>query len=145
PDVAQRLQCDGRLKFVLTQEDGNALGIGYTSRNIPASLMRELRHRDHGCTFPGCGRRFFLQGHHIIHWPKGPTDLGNLVLVCYFHHKLVHELFWTVRLDGSKVTWFRPSGERFEPGPDPPDELPLDSQPPLMVYEQQDVPALATR
>ncbi|HYN37458.1 MAG TPA: DUF222 domain-containing protein [Actinomycetota bacterium] len=75
PDVAQRLRCDGRLKFVLTEEDGNATGIGHTSRNIPAWIMRELRHRDHGCTFPGCGRRFFLQGHHIIHWPKGPTDL----------------------------------------------------------------------
>ena len=65
------------------------------------------------------GPKTFLDGHHVKHWPHGPTDLDNLVLSCFFHHRLVHEHGWDVSLTGSEVTWYRPSGERFEPGPDP--------------------------
>ena len=125
PEIARRLSCDARLQFVLTDAEGNALGIGRASRNVPAWLMRELRHRDHGCAFPGCDMRAFLQAHHIRHWEHGGrTDLDNLVLVCHFHHKLVHEMGWNVALDGATSEWFRPSGRRFDPGPDPPLTLP---------------------
>jgi hypothetical protein len=86
--------------------------------------MRQLRFRDHGCTFPGCGTSAFLQAHHTRHWEDGGrTDLDNLVLVCHFHHKLVHEFGWKVRLDGLLTHWFRPSGRRYTPGPDPPQQL----------------------
>jgi hypothetical protein len=127
PEIARRLSCDARLQFVLTDADGNALGIGGASRNVPPWLMRELRFRDHGCTFPGCGTRAFVQAHHIRHWEhRGPTDLNNLVLVCHFHHKLVHEFGWSVRLQGSVARWFRPRGSPFEPGPDPPSRSAID-------------------
>jgi len=127
PELARRLSCDARLQFVLTDADGNALGIGRASRNVPPWLMRELRHRDYGCTFPGCGTRAFLQAHHIWHWERGgPTDLGNLVLTCHFHHKLVHEHGWGVSLNGSAAQWFRPEGRHFNPGPDPPGRWPIE-------------------
>ncbi len=52
------------------------------------------------------------------------TDLDNLTLVCCFHHKLVHEYGWRVELDAnSMATWFRRSGKRYDPGPDPPPRL----------------------
>nr|MBA2600559.1 hypothetical protein [Actinomycetota bacterium] len=54
------------------------------------------------------------------------TDLNNLTLVCCFHHKLVHEYGWRVALDdNSMATWFRRSGRRHDPGPDPPLRLDL--------------------
>lgn len=117
PEVSRRLSCDARLQFVLTDAKGNALGIGRASRNVPPWLMRELRFRDHGCTFTGCGTRAFLQAHHIRHWEDGgPTDLDNLVLTCHFHHKLVHEYGWKVELGPpGTATWFRPDGRVFEP------------------------------
>jgi uncharacterized protein DUF222/HNH endonuclease len=121
PEITRRLECDGRLRFVLRDENGNALGIGRASRNVPTWLMQQVVHRDRGCTFPGCGRKAFLQAHHIRHWEDGgPTDLYNLTALCHFHHKLVHEFGWTVLLNGSEAEWFRPDGKRFEPGPDPP-------------------------
>lgn len=132
PETARRLSCDARLQFVLTDNDGNSLGIGRKARGVPRWLMRELRHRDHGCTFPGCGTRAFLQAHHIHHWEHGgPTDLDNLVLTCHFHHKLVHELGWDVSLSKSMVKWFRPSGKRYDPGPDPPALLPTVTKLPI--------------
>ena len=34
----------------------------------------------------------FVEGHHIKHWSDdGETSLDNLVLLCDFHHHLVHE------------------------------------------------------
>jgi Domain of unknown function (DUF222)/HNH endonuclease len=121
PEVGRRLKCDARLQFVLTERSGNTLGIGRTSRNVPEWLMRALRHRDFGCTFPNCGTRAFLQAHHIRHWEDGgPTDLNNLVLTCHFHHKLVHEFGWEVRLTGNMAHWYRPGGKPYDPGPDPP-------------------------
>ncbi|MBA2366513.1 MAG: DUF222 domain-containing protein [Actinobacteria bacterium] len=122
PDIAQRLSCDARLQFVVTDDQGNALGIGRASRNVPRWLHRQLLHRDHGCTFPGCGTKMFLKAHHIWHWELGgPTDYDNLVLVCTFHHKLVHEGGWSVCLNGM-AEWYKPTGRRYDPGPDPPGE-----------------------
>ena len=53
--------------------------------------------RDGGCAFPGCLHTRFLHAHHIKHWLHGgETRLDNLVLLCSFHHHLVHEGGWTI-------------------------------------------------
>jgi hypothetical protein len=85
-------------------------------------MVRQLRYRDYGCTFPGCGSRRFAQAHHIAWWRHGGrTDLNNLLLVCTFHHKLVHEYGWTVRRDTDGIaSWFFPDGTRYRAGPVPP-------------------------
>lgn len=41
--------------------------------------------------------------------------------VCQVHHSLIHKLGWNVALEGGEVTWLRPLGRRYEPGPAPPD------------------------
>ena len=46
----------------------------------------------------------------------------NLVLVCTFHHKLLHEGGWSVCLKGRVAEWYKPDGRRYDPGPDPPGE-----------------------
>jgi hypothetical protein len=57
--------------------------------------------------------------------------LDNLVLVCTFHHKLVHEYGWTLRRDtDGTVEWFYPDGTRYRAGPAPPLEI-FESQPAL--------------
>ncbi len=115
PVTARRLLCDGRLQTAVTDPRGQALGIGRVARTAPAWILRQLRWRDRGCTFPGCELRRFLHAHHIRHWIEGGrTDLDNLVLVCSRHHKLVHEYGWKVRLGaGGTPDWSRPDGSRF--------------------------------
>ncbi|HXF56066.1 MAG TPA: hypothetical protein VNO34_00480, partial [Actinomycetota bacterium] len=45
---------------------------------------------------------------------------SNLLLVCSFHHKLVHELARRVSREPSgEVLWFSPGGARCRPGPAP--------------------------
>ena len=119
PEIARRISCDCRLQFVLHRDNGTAAGIGRADRNIPPYLRREMLARDGGCTFPGCGTKRFVDGHHVWHWEDGgPTQLDNLTTVCHFHHKLVHEFRWNVHLDRNQVAhWLRPDGRRYEPGP----------------------------
>jgi hypothetical protein len=85
-------------------------------------MMRQLHYRDRACAFPGCGSRRFTQAHHIAWWDKGGrTDLENLVLICFFHHRLVHEYGWRLARDAhGTVRWSLPDGTRYRSGPGPP-------------------------
>jgi hypothetical protein len=125
PETARRLLCDGRVQTVIEDASGHPFGVGRMRREPPAWMVRQLRYRDHGCTFADCGARRFTQAHHIVWWKHGgPTDLNNLLLVCSFHHKLVHEYGWVVKRDeDGTVRWFRPDGTRYLAGPGPPGEL----------------------
>jgi Domain of unknown function (DUF222)/HNH endonuclease len=124
PDSAKRLVCEGRIQTVTEDAEGEPLRLGRITRHPSAWMLRQLRYRDFGCTFPGCGTQRFAKAHHIVWWRDGGrTDLDNLVLVCSFHHKLVHEHGWTVERHGGVVRWFEPDGTPHRPGPAPPSGL----------------------
>jgi hypothetical protein len=75
--------------------------------------MGALRVRDKGCRFPGCDRQVnWSNPHHLIYWSRGgPSKLSNLVLLCYFHHRLVHEGGWQVFKVGREFKFLPP--DRF--------------------------------
>ena len=121
--TARRLLCNARTQTAIEDGAGRLVAIGPPSREPPAWMMRQLRHRDGGCRFPGCGARRFAQAHHIVWWTRGgATDLDNLLLVCSFHHKLVHEYGWSISGRATEERWLRPDGSSFEAGPGPPKE-----------------------
>jgi Domain of unknown function (DUF222) len=112
PETARRLLCDARVQTVLEDDRGEPVRLGRLTREPTPAMMRQLRYRDGECRFPGCGARRFTQAHHVVWWGDGgETNLENLVLVCFFHHRLVHEHGWRVhRDDEGNVLWVRPNG-----------------------------------
>ena len=81
-ETARRLACDAARVVMRHDADGRISEVSARKRTISPALRRALEHRDRGCQFPGCGRRF-TQGHHIRHWAQGgPTTLSNLALLC---------------------------------------------------------------
>ncbi len=124
PETVRRLACDGRVQTVLEDPRGQPVRLGRMTREPPAWMLRQLKYRDRECAFPGCGARRFTQAHHIVWWKRGgPTDLENLVLVCTFHHRLVHEYRWKIKRDpDGEIQWFLPDGTRYRTGPGPPAE-----------------------
>jgi hypothetical protein len=94
--------------------DGEPLNVGRKTRAIPPALARALRSRDGGCRYPGCTRTRFTEGHHVKHWADGgETKLANLVTLCRFHHRLVHEGgFGLAATDDGVFVFTRPDGRR---------------------------------
>jgi hypothetical protein len=127
PEIARRLLCSGRLQVVGEDEAGDPVHVGRLHRIPPAWMLRQLKYRDRECRFPGCGTRAFTQAHHITWWDQGGrTELSNLVLICAFHHKLVHEYGWTLhRENDGDAAWFHPDGTRYRAGPAPPESADL--------------------
>jgi hypothetical protein len=123
PETTRRLCCDSKVRTVVEDGHGGRLGIGDASRTVPSWLRSEVLERDgHVCSFAGCEHGRFLYMHHVIHWLcGGATELNNLITVCHFHHKLIHEYRWSVTMDShQRPIWFRPGGRVYEPGPAPP-------------------------
>lgn len=104
PETARRLGCDAEV-VAQVERDGLPLGVGRKRRTVPPALRRLLEAReDATCLFPGCERRRHLQAHHRVHWAHGgETSLDNLVLLCFHHHRLVHEGGYTIE-DGPEGT-----------------------------------------
>ena len=95
-ESARRMACDATLVRVTKKADGTILDVGRKARTMPWRLRRALEIRDRGCRFPGCGRRF-AEAHHIRHWADGgETSLDNGLLLCRYHHRLVHEGGWSI-------------------------------------------------
>ena len=77
------------------------LDLGTPTPIIPAALRRAVTLRDKHCRFPGCHQPpSTCQVHHLR--PRahdGPTALGNLGLLCRFHHLIaVHRWGWILSL-----------------------------------------------
>jgi len=90
--TSRRICCDSSVSRIIEDEKGEPLSIGRKSRVIPPPMRRALKARDKNCRFPGCTHQHFIDGHHIKHWADGgETSLDNLVQLCRFHHRLVHE------------------------------------------------------
>jgi hypothetical protein len=111
-ETARRLACDASMVRIVEDERGEPLDVGRKTRSIPPALRRALNSRDQGCCFPGCTQTRYVDGHHIRHWAEGgETRLANLVSLCRFHHRQVHEGGMTVeRLDDGAWRFARTIG-----------------------------------
>uniref|UniRef100_UPI0019D1CE4D HNH endonuclease signature motif containing protein n=1 Tax=Rhodococcus sp. KRD162 TaxID=2729725 RepID=UPI0019D1CE4D len=108
--TSRQLACDCLLTAIVMDETGNPINLARTARTVTATQKRALTARDHGCAFPGCGKpAAWTEGHHIRHWADGgPTNLDNLVLLCGFHHRLIHHSDWEVFIADDNHPWFIP-------------------------------------
>ena len=113
-ETLRRVACDGGVVIAAIDPEGNALDVGRRTRAIPAGIRRALLLRDRHCRFPGCANRAFLHGHHVRHWLHGGrTALDNLLTLCSFHHRQVHEGGFTLSLTAdAEVEVLTPEGRR---------------------------------
>ncbi|MBA2415252.1 MAG: DUF222 domain-containing protein [Geodermatophilaceae bacterium] len=131
----RRIACDAAL-VVLLRDGADVLDVG-RKRTIPTRMLQAIWARDRACRFPGCTerRRDRVQAHHIWHWADGgPTSLSNLVLLCRFHHHLVHDDGFGVRRgsDGD-LSFTTPSG------------IPVPEHPTWLRPDETPAPTLAAK
>lgn len=83
------------------------LAVGRAARLATPAQRKALRLRDGACAIPECTGHGAPQPHHVIGWEfGGPTDLDNLVNLCWVHHR--HVELGLIRL--TPIEEPRPSG-----------------------------------
>ncbi|MGF9660541.1 DUF222 domain-containing protein [Arthrobacter crystallopoietes] len=110
PRTVRKMACDADLIPIVLGGKGEVLDIGRAQRLFTPAQRRALVARDKGCAFPGCTMpAHWTEAHHIRYWKKhkGRTSVANGVLLCSFHHHLIHAEDWTIEsIDG--IPWFIP-------------------------------------
>jgi hypothetical protein len=93
PAEFARISCDATWRRLILDAMAVPLSLGRATRGIPTGLRKFVALRDGHCRYPGCARRAaYCEVHHVTHWTHGGhTDASNLVLLCRYHHHLVHD------------------------------------------------------
>jgi hypothetical protein len=132
PALAAAFCCDSTMRRVLST-GSTVLTYGKAHATVPQAIRDATVIRDRHCRFRGCKRLVdWCEVHHITHRAHDGTDrVDNCVLLCAYHHHVLHRPGWSAHLepDGTLVvadphgrTWAtRPPG----PGNGPPTTQPL--------------------
>ena len=105
----ERFCCDCSVSRVMFAESV-PIDVGRATRAIHPATRRALQARDRQCRWPGCDRPInWTSPHHIEFWGRGgATRPPNLVSLCWFHHRLVHEGGWQVVKAGEEYRFIPP-------------------------------------
>jgi hypothetical protein len=97
---ALRLADQAELALLFTDATGRPLNLYRSRRLASRSQTLALVARDRGCTFPGCTMPpEWAEKHHIRAWKDGgQTDIGNLCLICDYHHDNHLQQGWTITM-----------------------------------------------
>ena len=130
PSVLEEYFCGARIKGVVFSREGLPLWHSHARRLATKAQMSALRALYEACA--GCGADMWVcQGHHIRPVSQGgPTNIDNMMLLCWACHQKVHHHGWRVVPDGRGLYTIAPP-ERTRYGPaHAPDPLPAHGPPP---------------
>jgi hypothetical protein len=93
PGEVRRLSCDAQITPIVLGAQSEPLDVGREKRCATLAQRKAVAVRDGGCAHPGCDRPpSSCEVHHIVHWVHhGETKLDNLVMLCWTHHRMVHQ------------------------------------------------------
>ncbi len=102
-EAIRRMACDAGIHRLITGSDGVVIDYGRQTRSVSDAQFDLLTIRDHGCRISGCPiPPGGCDAHHSVHWANdGNTDLDDLVLLCWYHHHLLHEQHWSLEPHGA--------------------------------------------
>lgn len=116
--IIDRNLCMNGVTEVTVDACGNPLDVGREQRLFGARQRLALAVRDGGCIWPGCPMpASYCEAHHIDHFVAdgGRTDIDRGVLLCKFHHLLLHNRGWKIRRRGKESFVLHPPPGEGEP------------------------------
>jgi Domain of unknown function (DUF222)/HNH endonuclease len=122
-EMALRICCDAKIGRIITRGVSETFDVGRLTRAVPAPTAKAVRKRDKCCRFPGCDLSYrFTEIHHYVHWVLGgETNVSNLFLLCWRHHRMIHRRgndAWTVTGNPNTILTFKaPNGDTYKTGP----------------------------
>lgn len=91
--TVERISCGADVRLEIDGDAGEPLRLGKAARRFSPNQRKTLITRYGGCAWPGCGAPpIWCDAHHIAWFKRddGPTDIANGILLCSFHHHLIH-------------------------------------------------------
>jgi Domain of unknown function (DUF222)/HNH endonuclease len=117
----RQLICAGGLQKIIFGENGEVLHLGGKERFFTTGQRKAIAARDGGCLVPDCPvPAAWCEVHHVIPWQnRGPTDIDNGVLLCWYHHHSIETSGWQIRMIRGRPqikapAWLDPGG-RWRP------------------------------
>jgi hypothetical protein len=114
-ETVRRHACEAHLIPVVLDGNSMPLDVGRAKRLATPAQRTALRAMYRTCAIDGCDDVHFdnCHIHHLAEWDDlGLTDIANLVPLCSFHHRRVHEGRWRLQLEAStrQLTVWLPNG-----------------------------------
>jgi hypothetical protein len=109
-DTVNRIVCEAGILPIRFSETDDVVALGREERLFTGRQKIALAARDGGCVWPDCDRPpSWTEAHHINQWARdhGNTDLCDGVLLCRYHHMLLHNNHWEIVRRGSNY-WLIP-------------------------------------
>lgn len=102
-NTVKRLACSYGAEYVLF-DGSRPLELGRSTRRYTDAQRTALAARDGGCPWGDCDRPpSWTEAHHIDEWAEGgDTNVSTGILLCRFHHLLVHNQGWRIRVQGTQ-------------------------------------------
>ncbi|NQX10967.1 DUF222 domain-containing protein [Microbacteriaceae bacterium VKM Ac-2855] len=99
--TVRRMRCFGEVRIAITGDREQTDALGRAVRDFTENQKRLLAARDGGCAWQGCtAPPAWTEAHHVTWWSRGgATSVENGVLLCSFHHHVIHgNLGWRIQM-----------------------------------------------
>ena len=104
--LLSRIACDSEIKRIIFGPESEILDVGRSARTFTRARRAAIIARDKQCRYPGCAAPPAIsEGHHVRHWARdhGATSVDNGILLCWYHHDLVHRRH--IEIHRRRSTW----------------------------------------
>ncbi len=112
-ETVERIACGSGIQSITFSPEGRPLDVGREQRLYDSRQRKALAARDGGCRWGDCDRKpDWCEAHHIFHWARdgGRSDIDDGILLCRYHHLLLHNNHWEIVRKGSAY-WLIPPVE----------------------------------
>jgi len=95
----ERIAFESGIVHIEFDDDGRAINLGREQRLFSMRQRVALAARDEECRWTDCDRPpSWSEAHHVEHWLRdnGRTDLADGILLCRYHHTLLHNNHWDI-------------------------------------------------
>jgi hypothetical protein len=106
-DALERIGCAAQIVRLVTAGTSRTLDLGRAGRLASPAQRIALAAQFGGCAYPTCDRPpEWTDVHHELMFTRGGrTNLDEMLPVCRFHHRLVHEGGWRTRRRVDGIDW----------------------------------------
>jgi hypothetical protein len=114
----ERFATNATIRVLGLDVNGLPIAMSRATDDVTASQYLAIAHRDGGCRYPGCDApaAWCDVAHALARRRRGRIHLGNALLLCRHHHRMIDLGRWTIEVDGWEATFTHPNGRVVRAG-----------------------------